>query len=121
VFVVCLLADGTWAYIPSWMTMREQCADLKMIAAPEISISALRELAEFITSLSCGADAENIRAEGNQKEARHDESRQANAVGSGMGPRGLLGGSANPDTAAGQGIDHQVVTPGNQSEGGDPS
>lgn len=116
---MCLLADGTWAYIPSWMTMRERCVDLKMVETLEISVSALRELAEFIMSLSYTADVENIRAEGNHKEARQDENQQANAVGSGVGRRGLLGGSARSTAATAQGIDHQVVAPGGQQEGGE--
>jgi hypothetical protein len=101
------------------MAMRERCAEFKMVATPEISISALRELAQFMASLSCITDPENIRAEGNHKEARRDENQQANAVGSDVGRRGLLGGSANSDAATGQGIDDQIIAPGSQPGGGE--
>lgn len=99
--------------------MREWCADLKMVETPEISISALRELAEFIASLCCTTDVEKIRAKENQKEARQDENQQAGTVGSGVGRTGLLGGSARSDAATDQGIDRQVVAPGSQQGGGE--
>ena len=101
--------------------MRERCADLKMVETPEISIAALRELAEFIASLCCTTDVEKIRAKENQKEARQHESQQSDAVGSDMGRRGLLGGSARSDAATGEGIDRQVIASGSQQGGGEQS
>ena len=99
--------------------MRERCVDFKMVKTPEISVSALRELAQVMASLRCTTDVEKIRAEENQKEARPHESQQTDAVGSGLDRRNLLEGSARSDPATGQGVDRQVTAPGSRQEGGE--
>src|ERR1700746_1545716 len=42
-FVCCRI--NTWALVPEWMTSREACARCQLTESPEVSLSALFELA----------------------------------------------------------------------------
>ena len=117
--MVCFLADGTWASILGWMTMRERCASLKMVEVPEISVAALREVKDFIGPLCCTRDMRKIRANKDQKEAREHESRQEDAVGSDLDRGGLLGGSARSDPSTATGADAQAAVEGGQQRRGE--
>src|SRR5215831_18424916 len=49
--VVGLLPDNTWAMVPEWMTSREACAHCQLTEFPEVSLSALLEVATALDAL----------------------------------------------------------------------
>jgi hypothetical protein len=69
--LICLLSDDTWALVPEWMTSREACARCQLTEAPEISISALLELAAALDGLPLAGRSSTIRSE------KHSERREA--------------------------------------------
>ena len=49
--VVGLLPDNTWAMVPEWMTSREACAHCQLTEFPEVSLSALLDVATALDAL----------------------------------------------------------------------
>src|SRR5207253_7246239 len=45
----CLLPDGTWTFLPEWMTSREQCARLMLVDDRRRRLPAPATLAELLT------------------------------------------------------------------------
>jgi hypothetical protein len=75
----CLLPDGTWTFLPEWMTSREQCARLVLADDPCVSVAALEALIGLLRALPQDAVAARIEAEAmsDDKEARHDATRES--------------------------------------------
>src|SRR4029079_7333418 len=58
----CQLADGTWSFLPEWMTSRERCAGMTLVSDPVVAVEALLSLSDLLGALASappriGADA----------------------------------------------------------------
>ena len=70
----CLLPDGTWTFLPEWMTSREYCARLVLVDEPCVGVAALEALIELLRALPAGPAPVRIKAEtmSEDQEARRD-------------------------------------------------
>ena len=94
----CLLPDGTWTFLPEWMTSREQCARLMLVDEPCVSVGALEALIGLLRSLPRAAAPARIEAEAmsKDKEARRDATTaiRPGSTGTGMDESYAVGGRA---------------------------
>jgi hypothetical protein len=94
----CLLPDGTWTFLPEWMTSREQCARLVLVDDPAVCVAALDTLIELLRALPRATAPARIEAEpmSEDKEVRPEATTavRPGSTGAGVDERHAVGGRA---------------------------
>jgi hypothetical protein len=105
--LMCLLPDNTWAPVPEWMTSREACARCQLAEVPEVSLSALLQLAAALEALPLAGHSSTICSEMESvEEAGEDETNtgqrqlESPAARASVGGANSLGRTAGADQAS---------------------